>query len=142
VFEIQQNSDTTFRLYDWGHIDAKTDKPRALQVDQALGCIDFADGAAGLVDPIVDAAAPERELVFDCEPFRLWRLRSHSPFPVGAADLPRVLVCVEGAGQIEHDGATYAIERGEVWLLPAVVGICHFRPSDAVDLLEIACPAR
>jgi mannose-6-phosphate isomerase len=141
VFEIQQNSDTTFRLYDWGHIDAKTGKPRALQVDQALGCIDFADGAAGLVKPIVDAATPERELVFDCEPFRLWRLRSHSPFSVGAADLPRVLVCVEGAGQIEHDGATYAIERGEVWLLPAVVGICHFRPGDTVDVLEIACPA-
>jgi len=141
VFEIQQNSDTTFRLYDWGHIDAKTGKPRALQVDQALGCIDFADGAAGLVKPTVDITAPERELVFDCEPFRLWRLRSHSPFSVGAADLPRVLVCVEGAGQIEHDGATYAIERGEVWLLPAVVGICHFRPSDAVNLLEIACPA-
>jgi mannose-6-phosphate isomerase len=141
VFEIQQNSDTTFRLYDWGHIDPKTGKPRALQVDQALGCIDFADGAAGLVKPIVDAATPERELVFDCEPFRLWRLRSHSPFSVGAADLPRVLVCVEGAGQIEHDGATYAIERGEVWLLPAVVGICHFRPGDTVDVLEIACPA-
>ena len=52
------------------------------------------------------------------------------------------LVCVEGAGQIEHDGVTYAIERGEVWLLPAVVGICHFRPSDGVNLLEIACPAR
>jgi mannose-6-phosphate isomerase len=141
VFEIQQNSDTTFRLYDWGHVDTKTGKPRALQVDQALGCIDFADGVAGLVNPIVDAAAPERELVFDCEPFRLWRLRSHSPFPVGAADLPGVLVCVEGAGQIEHDGATYAIKRGEVWLLPAVVGVCHFRPGDAVNLLEIALPA-
>jgi mannose-6-phosphate isomerase len=141
VFEIQQNSDTTFRLYDWGHVDTKTGKPRALQVDQALGCIDFVDGAAGLVKPVGDAAAPERELVFDCEPFRLWRLRGHLRFPVGAADLPRVLVCIDGAGQIEHDAATYAIEKGEVWLLPAVVGICHLRPSDAVDLLEIACPA-
>ncbi len=141
VFEIQQNSDTTFRLYDWGHVDTETGKPRALQVDQALGCIDFADGAAGLVHPTLDVAAPERELVFDCEPFRLWRLRSHSPFPVGGVDLPRVLVCVEGAGQIEHDGASYAVEKGEVWLLPAVVGVCHFRPSDAVNLLEIACPA-
>jgi mannose-6-phosphate isomerase len=71
----------------------------------------------------------------------LWRLRGHLRFPVGAADLPRVLVCIDGAGQIEHDAATYAIEKGEVWLLPAVVGICHLRPSDAVDLLEIACPA-
>jgi mannose-6-phosphate isomerase len=141
VFEIQQNSDTTFRLYDWGHIDTKTGKPRALQVDQALGCIDFADGSAGLVKPAVNTAAPERELVFDCEAFRLWRLRSHLPFPVGAPEFPRVLVCVEGAGQIEHDDAAYPIERGEVWLLPAIVGIRQFQPNDAVDLLEISCPA-
>jgi mannose-6-phosphate isomerase len=141
VFEIQQNSDTTFRLYDWGHIDAKTGKPRALQMDQALACIDFAGGAAGLVNPILDATAPERELVFDCEPFRLWRLRSHSPFPVGGVDLPRVLVCVEGTGQIEHDGATYAVERGEVWLLPADLGVCRFLPRHAVNMLEIALPS-
>jgi mannose-6-phosphate isomerase len=43
VFEIQQNSDVTFRLYDWNHVDAKTGKPRALQVDQALACIDFGE---------------------------------------------------------------------------------------------------
>ena len=42
VFEVQQNSDVTFRLYDWDHVDAKTGQPRALQVDQALACIDFA----------------------------------------------------------------------------------------------------
>ena len=42
VFEIQQNSDVTFRLYDWGHVDAKTGQPRPLQVDQAFASIDFA----------------------------------------------------------------------------------------------------
>ncbi|HEY1254221.1 MAG TPA: type I phosphomannose isomerase catalytic subunit [Terracidiphilus sp.] len=31
VFEIQQNSDVTFRLYDWGHVDAKTGQPRSRQ---------------------------------------------------------------------------------------------------------------
>jgi len=41
VFEIQQNSDVTFRLYDWNHVDAKTGKPRPLQVDQALASIDL-----------------------------------------------------------------------------------------------------
>jgi len=41
VFEVQQNSDVTFGLYDWGHVDAKTGPPRALRVDQALVCIDF-----------------------------------------------------------------------------------------------------
>ena len=47
VFEIQRNSDVTFRLYDWGHVDAKTGKPRELEVDQALACIDFADRCGG-----------------------------------------------------------------------------------------------
>ena len=55
VFEVQQNSDVTFRLYDWDHVDAKTGQPRPLQVDQALACIDFANGAAGLVAPVVEA---------------------------------------------------------------------------------------
>ena len=55
VFEVQQNSDVTFRLYDWDHVDAKTGQPRALQVDQALACIDFAEGPVGLVAPVAEA---------------------------------------------------------------------------------------
>ena len=43
AFEIQQNSDVTFSLYDWGHVDAKTGQPRPLQVDQAIACIDFTE---------------------------------------------------------------------------------------------------
>jgi mannose-6-phosphate isomerase len=141
VFEVQQNSDVTFRLFDWGHVDAKTGQPRALQVDQALACVDFADGAAGLVTPRVEATTPvERERLFHCEPFWLWRLRGHLPFTVGAAGVPRVLVCIEGAGQVEHDGATYALGKGDVFLLPAVVGACVLRPSGAANVLEIALP--
>jgi hypothetical protein len=41
VFEVQQNSDITFRLYDWGHVDPRTGLPRPLQVDQAIACTDF-----------------------------------------------------------------------------------------------------
>jgi len=141
VFEVQENSDVTFRLYDWGHIDAKTGRPRGLQVDQALACINFADGAAGPVAPVVEATTPvERERLFHCEHFWLWRLRGHSPFTVGAAGVPRVLVCIEGAGQVEHGSATFAVGKGDVMLLPAVVGVCGFRPSSAVNLLEIGIP--
>jgi mannose-6-phosphate isomerase len=141
VFEVQQNSDTTFRLYDWDHVDAKTGKPRALQVDQAIACIDFAEGPVGRVAPVVEATTPvERERLFHCEHFWLWRLRGQSPFSVGAANVPRVLVCIEGAGQVEHGGATYAVGKGDVVVLPAVVGACAFRPLCAVNLLEIALP--
>jgi mannose-6-phosphate isomerase len=141
VFEIQQNSDVTFRLYDWDHIDAKTGKPRALQVDQAIACIDFAEGPVGRVTPVVETKTPvERERLFRCEHFWLWRLRGQSPFTVGAAGVPRLLVCIGGGGQVEHGGATYAVARGDVFLLPAMIGKCVFRPRGAVNLLEIAIP--
>jgi mannose-6-phosphate isomerase len=141
VFEIQQNSDVTFRLYDWGHVDEQTGKPRALQVEQAMACIDFAEGAVGRVAPVVEATTPmTREQLFDCEYFRLWRLRGEFPFCIGAADLPRVVVCIEGMGHVEHRGAPYAVGKGDVFLLPAEIGACIFRPVEAVSLLEIALP--
>ena len=141
VFEVQQNSDVTFRLYDWDHIDSKTGKPRALQVDQALACINFAQGAIQPVIPIVEEITPViRELFFYCEHFHLWLLRGQSPFPVGEIDVPRVLVCTEGMGQIEHNDTIYAIGKGDIFILPAVVGVCTFKPQSAVTLLEIELP--
>jgi len=142
VFEVQQNSDVTYRLYDWGHVDKKTGKPRALQVDQALACIDFVDGEAGLVTPVVESETPvERERLFDCDAFCLWRLRGESPFTISTQGVPHVLVCIGGSGQIECCGDIYAVGKGEVWLLPAVIGSCVFRPANAVTLLEIEVPA-
>ena len=141
VFEIQQNSDVTFRLYDWGHVDAKTGQPRPLQVDQALASIDFANSNGGLVTPTVVSTTPvERERLFDCEHYLLWRLHGESPFNVGAAQMPRALVCIEGSGWFEGGGSAYGVNKGEVWLLPAVVGACEFHPNNAVTLLEIALP--
>ena len=78
--------------------------------------------------------------LFDCDHFRLWRLRGQSPFTVGAAGTPRVLVCLEGTGRVERGGETYAADKGDVLLLPAVVGACVFRPSGPVTLLEVALP--
>lgn len=141
VFEVQQNSDVTFRLYDWNHIDKKTGKPRSLQVDQALACIDFTQGATKPVVPVVEAITSVRnEMLFHCEHFHLWRLRGESPFTVGEIDRPRVLVCTDGDGQIEYDGTIYIIGKGDVFLLPAIAGVCNFKPRSAVTLLEIALP--
>jgi mannose-6-phosphate isomerase len=141
VFEIQENSDVTFRLDDWGHLDPKTGRPRELQVDKALSAIDVSQGAVARVAPVVEATAPaERERLFDCDYFRLWRLHGQSLFAVGAAGAPRVLVCLEGTGLVEHGGETYAAGKGDVLLLPAAVGVCVFRPSGPVTLLEVALP--
>jgi mannose-6-phosphate isomerase len=141
VFEIQQNSDVTFRLYDWGHVDAQTGKPRELQVDQAISCIDFKNGSAARVSPMVEARTPvDRERLFNCDFFRLWRLHGESPFNVGATGELRVLVCLEGMGHVEYNGSRHEVCKGEVWLLPAAVGACTFHTQSTVTLLEIAIP--
>jgi mannose-6-phosphate isomerase len=142
VFEIQQNSDITFRLYDWGRVDQKTRQPRALQIDQAIASIDFAENTGGLITPSIEETMPaKRERLFDCRHFLLWRLRGELPFAVGGEGEPHVLVCIDGSGLIEHGSATYAIDKGDVWLIPAVIGACVCRPNKTVTLLEAALPS-
>ena len=123
VFEVQENSDVTFRLYDWDRVDPKTGKPRPLQVEQAMACIDFKQVAIGPVAPVVEAESPiRRERLFQCEHFSVWRLCGEAPFTVGAAGMPRVLVCLDGAGSSTTASAMYPVSRGDVVLLPAEVG--------------------
>jgi len=141
VFEVQQNSDVTFRLYDWNHIDAKTGKPRALQIDQAIACIDFTQGEKAPVIPVLEEQkSVMRERLFQCEYFRLWRLSGKLPFTVGEKDIPRVLVCIDGEGKLKHNNTSYRIRKGDVWLVPAIVGSCLFCPNASVSLLEISLP--
>ena len=143
VFEIQQNSDTTYRLYDWGHVDTRTGHPRPLQVDLAMNAIDFDASDAGLVRPVaIDAAPLDREKLFDCDYFTLSRLRGDSPFLVGAPGAPTVLVCIAGAGRIESDDRNYyPIRQGDVFLLPSATGTCTCLPdTTAITVLEIAAP--
>jgi mannose-6-phosphate isomerase len=141
VFEVQENSDVTFRLFDWEHIDPKTGHPRALQVEKALTCVDLEQGPIRPIAPVVETMQPAmRERLFDGPHFRLWRLQGAAPFAVGAADEPRVLVCLDGIGNIEYNGADFTMEKGAVMLLPAAVGACRFRPEGPVTLLDIAVP--
>ncbi len=141
VFEIQQNSDITYRLYDWNHIDLKTRKHRALQIEEAISSIDFDQEAEGPVVGKTESTVPVlREKIFDCKYFKLWRIQGELPYIVVNDGKPRILVCVAGRGQLEYKGVNYALEKGEIMLLPAIVGACTFTPSSAVNLFEIALP--
>lgn len=141
VFEIQENSDVTFRLYDWDRIDEKTGKPRDLQVEKAIACIDFSQTEIGPVKPVIEDDGPQlRERIFDNEHFKLWRLTGSVPFMVGKEATPRVLVCIEGKGELESHNDLYTLGKGEVMLIPAVSGECPFVPKGKVVLLEIALP--
>jgi len=141
VFEVQENSDTTYRLYDWDRTDAKTGKPRDLQVDKAIACIDFNITNVGPVKPLDEITGDvTREKLFDNEHFILWRMNTGSAFTVGAEDMPRILVCVDGKGELDYGETMYPIKKGDVVLLPAAIGMISCNPSGKINLLEIAIP--
>jgi len=141
VFEVQENSDTTYRLYDWARIDKKTGKPRELQVEEAIACIDFNKTAIKPAKPLIETKVPAlREKLVEDAHFVMWRITGTQLFEVGQEDAPRILVCIDGEGELEYDGSQYALSKGEVMLLPAIAGICSFKPKDNVVLLEIGLP--
>ena len=145
VFEVQENSDVTYRLYDWDRVDEKTGKPRDLQLTEALACIDFSKIAIKpLVPVIVDEGLTEsnarcEKLINDTH-FKVWRLTSKLPFMVGKTDTCRILVNIEGDGELDYKNSFYSFGKGEVMLLPASVGACPFVPKGKVVLLEVALP--
>jgi mannose-6-phosphate isomerase len=143
VFEIQQNSDVTFRLYDWDRVDAETGEHRPLQIDQAIECIDFTKTPPSVALPVVEMLEPAvREQLLVCNHFGMWRIRGESRFTVGETGAPRALVCIGGDGHFEHNGVNHAVTRGDVFLFPAVVGACVCQPRGVISLLEISLPER
>ena len=141
VFEVQENSDVTFRLFDWNHVDPETNRPRPLQIDQALACINFERGEIRPKRPVMEVAGPIlRERLMQCDHFGVWRIQGEAPFTVGAASLPRVLVCAAGHGGLEQGGVDCDFAQGDVVFLPAVIGACFCRPHEAVTMLEISLP--
>ena len=143
VFEVQENSDMTFRLSDWDRVDAHTGKARELQVEQALKCIDWSQGAVSPVKPLIEKEQnPCRELLFACDYFTTHRLQSAQPFEVATPGEPRVFVCIDGAGRFMHNGASYPVNRGSVYFMPASLESCICDPDGGITLLETALPLK
>ncbi len=143
VFEVQENSDVTFRLYDWDRIDPKTGQRRPLQVNQAMSCIDFAQGAIGPALPWVQASTPvRRERLIHCDHFSVTRSVGDFSFVAGARGMPSALACLAGEVQLEHADIDYSFGRGDVLLLSAEVGECRCRADGTASLLEISLPLR
>ncbi len=143
VFEVQENSDTTFRLYDWDRTDTKTGKPRPLQVKEALACIDFKQVGIGPVTPVDEKqAGVNKEKIFDNDHFKLWRIKNSDAFKIGVKDEPRILVCIEGRGSVKFEANDYPLHQGSVMLLPAIVGECDCLPQGKFTVLEISIPTK
>ena len=139
VFEVQQNSDVTFRLFDWDRVDARTGKPRTLQIRSALASIDFQQVALSPALGELEATTPaRRERLLMAPQFSMWRLQTDVPCSVGADREPRAVICIEGQGGIGGPDASAEVRAGDVWLLPAEVGSTLLSPREPMTVHEVA----
>lgn len=138
--EIQQMSDATFRVFDWGRLGADG-KPRTLHKAEALEATDF---AAGPVDPV--KAQPEpisggtRERLTTCPYFELERLKLTGSAVVGRADRFTLVIGLDGAADVHHRGVSCHLNFGETLLLPAALGACEVSAVGAATLLTCIVP--
>ena len=141
LFEVQQTSDITYRLYDWDRVDAKTGRPRELHLEEGLAVADFARGPCPAVRPATtETDGVRREGLVKCRYFTLDRRTSRVPFRVGAGGECRAVVCVAGAGEIEWRGKRTPLATGDTVLLPAEVGEATCHPSREMVVLECGLP--
>lgn len=142
LFEVQQTSDITYRLYDWDRVDAKTKKPRQLHIDEGLACADFGRGPCRPVrPPVATHEGAKRERLVSCEYFTLERRTGTAPFRIGATNECRAVVCAGGSGALEWGGRSYPLNTGDVYLLPADVGCATAVPTTELTLLECGLPS-
>ncbi len=111
ILEIQQNSDTTYRVYDWGRVGLDG-RPRQLHVAESLQSIDFADYEPRLLHPTGAEA-----VLADCPEFRLRRLElpAGGTLAFAANEQPRILSVV--SGRLEERAGAVA-RRGDNLVLP------------------------
>lgn len=141
LFEVQQTSDLTYRLYDWGRTDPKTGKPRELHLEKGLACVDYRQGPCRPARPTVEVRGRPRLVpLAECAYFTLGRWEAGRSFATGAVGECRVLAGVDGRAVIRHRGNEYPIGLGDVWLLPAETGPVEVVPSEPVTLLECGIP--
>jgi mannose-6-phosphate isomerase len=137
IAEIQQASDTTFRLFDWNRVDAQG-KPRPLHIQQSLEVTDYQRGP---VDPQgARRVSDNRERLAECDKFVLDRLRISAPHAIGGDDRFHFLVPLAGAITIGSDPAAETMTLGNTCLLPAEAGNVEVIPRDEAVVLDIYLP--
>lgn len=108
IFEIQQNSDTTYRVFDWNR-PGLDGNPRTLHVEESLQCIDFSD-----IEPKMDSA--DGEIISDCDLFRVeqWTVPEGGR-PSGEVGTFAIISVVTGS--VICGGKKFA--EGDFFLVPA-----------------------
>jgi mannose-6-phosphate isomerase len=129
IVEIQQNSDTTYRVFDWNRAGVDG-KPRELHIDESLRCINFKD-----CQPELTTARGElliRHSLFEIQKWRLENTR-----PAAANGKFAIIFCIRG----ELQCATVKIKPGEFLFIPSLLADRVLTPlAGETELLRITIP--
>lgn len=124
IAEIQQSSNTTFRIYDYQRKGADG-KSRPLHLERAADVLSY--------DPIIPEECKANSMacfseftmaeMFSCQYFKAYRVDVHSAITLRCDGKSfHHLLCVAGEGRIEYKGKSYYMRRGESYFLPATMG--------------------
>lgn len=141
ICEVQQYSDLTYRVYDYGRVDAHG-KARELHIEKALEVTNFGRRAGGKVKPIalaVDGAA--RSLLTACRFFATerWDCSGKCELPLDEARF-ELLVILDGAGTLSWPESAAHYHRGECWLVPASQGRIEVWPEVPTSFIRTWVP--
>ncbi len=128
ILEIQQNSDTTYRVYDWGRVGLDG-KPRQMHVNESLKSIRWDD-----FEPAPVRAENKAATIADAREFRIRRvpLAKGETLRVSAGEQARILSVVSGC--VREAGGGGEVVRGENVVLP-FAGVFAFEAQEAALLL-------
>ncbi len=123
VYEVQQNSDTTYRLYDWGRVDAATGRPRELHVGAALKVIrSFPDHGAARGTAIQEKNCVRTRYINNPS-FTLEKLDVSGPFADGGHTSFAAYTVIKGNGTVwKNGGKCFDVVTGESFVSPAAAG--------------------
>jgi mannose-6-phosphate isomerase len=138
VAEIQQASDTTYRLYDWNRL-GPDGKPRKLHVSAAMEAIDYAYGPV-VAQRLEPGDQPEVERLVTCNKFVLDRRRISSATHIGGDQRCHIVATLAGAVTVERDPAGRPLSAGDVALLPAELGAVRLTPKGSTVILDAYLP--
>jgi mannose-6-phosphate isomerase len=130
LIEIQQNSDTTYRAFDWNRTDPATGTKRDLHVEQAIQCIDFEDVQPKLIESKGELLLKNE--LFDIQKWNFEAPREAAPFGQFA-----IVCCLTG----NLSCAKTKCAPGEFLLIPACLEDRQLKPlSPETSLLRITIP--
>jgi len=140
--EVQQNSDLTYRLYDFHRVDAHGN-PRDLHIEKGVAVIDFAHRKGGKVTPVSlpSANGAKKYLLLACPYFASERWDFSAPHNANSDPAHfELLVILSGRGNIQWSGGSSFYQQGECWFIPANLGKFSLLPKKPTSILRAYVP--